>query len=243
MKKMIIGGICIIVTLFSGVGLESFKQKDSKNQNTVVETKEEDIATNEVGNQVAIEETKEETNEEQTNKVDFLEQNENIDTTTENKQPQNVKNTDSKNEEKKLTTTNTNSDKEELKPTSNTNQKQEEQKPKVNDNKENTKQEQKTEEYIYNKDATNKLIADIDEIAKRNKDLWDANGGKLYSIEKCENLVGQNYMYPYSYAQVEGKVLNVYSVKFLVYAVDYKRNGFATETRYYIDIAKFENKK
>ena len=75
MKKMIVGGICIIVTLFSGVGLESFKQKDSKNQNTVVETKEEDIATNEVGNQVVIEETKEETNEEQTNKVDFLEQN------------------------------------------------------------------------------------------------------------------------------------------------------------------------
>ena len=39
--------------------------------------------------------------------------------------------------------------------------------------------------------------------------------------------------------QLEGIVLNVFSVKFLVYAVDYKRTGFTTQTRYYIDIAEY----
>ncbi len=43
-------------------------------------------------------------------------------------------------------------------------------------------------------------------------------------------------MFPYNYKQVEGKGLNVFPVTFLVYAVDYKKTGFATETRYYIDI-------
>ena len=42
------------------------------------------------------------------------------------------------------------------------------------------------------------------------------------------SLVGKNYMYPYSFSQIEGKVLNVYSVTFLVYAADYKKTGFPT---------------
>lgn len=106
---------------------------------------------------------------------------------------------------------------------------------------ESQKVEQKPkEEYIYNDTATKKLINDINTIAKRNPDLWGANGEKLYNIKTSKNLIGKNYMSPYSYGQVEGKVLNVYSVTFLVYAVDYKKTGLATETRYYIDITNFQ---
>ena len=98
------------------------------------------------------------------------------------------------------------------------------------------------EEYIYNNTETLRLINDIDEIAKRNPSLWREDGSKKYEIDVSANLIGKNYMSPYSKGQLEGMVLNVYSVKFLVYAVDYKKPGFATQTRYYIDIAEYENK-
>ena len=98
------------------------------------------------------------------------------------------------------------------------------------------------EEYIYNSTETKRLIDDIDEIAKRNSSLWNKDGSKKYEIEIASSLVGGNYMYPYSKAQLEGIVLNVFSVKFLVYAVDYHKTGFATETRYYIDIAEYSSK-
>lgn len=98
------------------------------------------------------------------------------------------------------------------------------------------------EEYIYNSTETKRLIDDIDEIAKRNSSLWNKDGSKKYKIEITSSLVGGNYMHPYSKPQLEGIVLNVFSVKFLVYAVDYHKTGFATETRYYIDIAKYSSK-
>ena len=60
---------------------------------------------------------------------------------------------------------------------------------------------------------------------------------KLYKIEKAESLVGQNYMYPYRKQHVAGVVLNVFPVKFLVYAIDVEKDGFTKETRYYIDVA------
>lgn len=93
------------------------------------------------------------------------------------------------------------------------------------------------EKITYNKDATQQLIDDIDEFAKQNPSLWDKNGNKLYKIEKAESLVGQNYMYPYRKQQVAGVVLNVFPVKFLVYAIDVEKDGFIKETRYYIDVA------
>ena len=97
---------------------------------------------------------------------------------------------------------------------------------------------QETKEKItYNKDATQQLIDDIDELAKQNPSLWDKNGNKLYKIEKAESLVGQNYMYPYRKQHVAGVVLNVFPVKFLVYAIDVEKDGFTKETRYYIDVA------
>lgn len=93
------------------------------------------------------------------------------------------------------------------------------------------------EKITYNKDATQQLIDDIDELAKQNPSLWDKNGNKLYKIEKAESLVGQNYMYPYRKQHVAGVVLNVFPVKFLVYAIDVEKDGFTKETRYYIDVA------
>ena len=110
------------------------------------------------------------------------------------------------------------------------------QKTQSNNTEEKNKEEKITEEYIYNDTATKKLINDINEIAKKNPDLWGTDEKKLYSIKVSRSLLGQNYMFPYNYKQVEGKVLNVFPVTFLVYAVDYKKTGFATETRYYIDI-------
>lgn len=98
------------------------------------------------------------------------------------------------------------------------------------------------EEYIYNNTETLRLINDINEIAKRNSALWREDGSKKYEIDVSANLIGKNYMSPYSKGQLEGIVLNVFSVKFLVYAVDYKKPGFETQTRYYIDIAEYENK-
>ncbi len=240
MRRMIIGSVCIIVILFSGIRLEEIEQNNDKNLNIVVKV-EECVVTAELENQVAIKEIKEETEVERTNIVDFLKENKNIDDTTKNDLKYESKKIDSKNEHKK--TTITKNDENGAEPTSTVNAKQNEERQKipVNNSKENTKQEQKTEEYIYNETATNKFIADINEIAKRNKELWGTDGKMLYSVEVCKSLIGENYMSPYNYSQVEGKVLNVYSVTFLVYAVDYKRTGFATETRYYIDITSFKN--
>lgn len=93
------------------------------------------------------------------------------------------------------------------------------------------------EKITYNKDATQQLIDDIDELAKQNPSLWDKNGNKLYKIEKAESLVGKNYMYPYRKQHVAGVVLNVFPIKFLVYAIDVEKDGFTKETRYYIDVA------
>lgn len=116
--------------------------------------------------------------------------------------------------------------------------KEEHKMPKEEIRKEEIKVETK-EKIEYNKDATQQLIDDIDEFAKRNSSLWDANGNKLYQIEKSESLVGQNYMSPYRKQQVAGVVLNVFPVKFLVYAIDIEKDGFTKETRYYIDVANY----
>lgn len=116
--------------------------------------------------------------------------------------------------------------------------KEEQKKPEEETQKEKINVETK-EKIEYNKDATQQLIDDINEFAKQNPSLWDANGNKLYKIEKSESLVGQNYMSPYRKQQVAGVVLNVFPVKFLVYAIDIEKDGFTKETRYYIDVANY----
>lgn len=101
------------------------------------------------------------------------------------------------------------------------------------------KEEKIVDEYVYNSAETQRLIADVNEIAKRNPDLWGANGEKLYTIEISSSITGTNYMSPYRKGMIEGIVLNVFPVKFLVYAQDHIKTGYTTETRYYIDIANY----
>jgi len=237
--------VCVVTVLFSGGVIKNIITQKEENQDTVVGTTEE--VQKEEGNvsNEEISESMEDINNETANEINNQEQANNTENIIvgENKiitdRGQNDK--DTKKENPKPTTTSTGNQNQEDKGTSNqVKQNQETQKTQANQNKEPAKVEKITEEYIYNDTETKRLISDIDTIAKRNPDLWGANGEKLYNIEKCSSLVGKNYMYPYSYSQIEGKVLNVYSVTFLVYAVDYKKTGMATQTRYYVDITNFK---
>lgn len=232
-KKIVFEIICVAIIIFEGYLVNQTIQEDVKQENAV-ETKEETIAQEESNE---LEETEEEqaiNESEEIEEVDFLEQS-NIDNTakTEEKKTETQINNESQtNYDSQTNNTST------MQNENNTNE-QNAQKKEEDKKQETPQVQQITEEYIYNDTATDELIEDIDEIAKKNPDLWGKNGEKLYKIEECPSLVGKDYMYPYSYSQLEGKVLNVYSVTFLVYVVDYKKTGFATETRYYIDITKY----
>ncbi len=235
--------VCVVTVLFSGGVIKNIITQKEEKQDTVVETEEildegKDVNIEEIAE--AIEDTSTETtseinNQEQTNNSEDMIQNEiKKDTDTIKK------GNDTKKENPKPTTTNTGNQKQENKGTSNqVKLNQDVQKTETNNNKEPAKAEKITEEYIYNDTETKRLMADIDTIAKRNPDLWGKNGEKLYKIQKSPSLVGKNYMYPYSFSQIEGKVLNVYSVTFLVYAADYKKTGFPTQTRYFVDIINY----
>lgn len=132
--------------------------------------------------------------------------------------------------------------KDNTKDSSSSNNKQEES-SKVTNNQETTTNKEETstpkEKITYNDTATQKLIQDIDDIAKRNKDLWGENSEKRYKIQISSSLVGGSYMCPYRKAQVEGIVLNSYPVTFLVYAVTYQKTGFQDEVRYYISVTNY----
>lgn len=233
-KKIVFEIICVAIILLEGCFASQPIQEEAIQENAV-ETKEETIAQEEASE---LEETEDEraiNENEEIEKVDFLEQSKNIDNTAkvEDKKPESqIKNETQNSCDSKTNTTNTKQNEK------NTNE-QNTQKKEENKKQETAQVQQITEEYIYNDTATKKMMNDIDTIAKKNPDLWGKNGEKLYKIQKCPSLVGKNYMYPYSYAQLEGQVLNVYPVTFLVYAIDYKKTGFATETRYYIDITNY----
>lgn len=235
--------VCVVTVLFSGGVIKNIITQKKEKEDTVVETEEilnekENVIDEEIAE--AIEDTSNETTSEINNQGQ--------DNNTENIIEKEIKKTtdtvkkdnDTKKGNPKPTTTNTGNQKSENKRTSNqVKPNQEVQKTETNNNKEPAKSEKITEEYIYNDTETKRLISDIDTIAKRNPDLWGKNGEKLYKIQKSPSLVGKNYMYPYSFSQIEGKVLNVYSVTFLVYAADYKKTGFPTQTRYFVDIANY----
>ena len=206
--------VCVVTVLFSGGVIKNIITQKEEKQDTVVETEEildegKDVNIEEIAE--AIEDTSTETtseinNQEQTNNSEDMIQNEiKKDTDTIKK------GNDTKKENPKPTTTNTGNQKQENKGTSNqVKLNQDVQKTETNNNKEPAKAEKITEEYIYNDTETKRLMADIDTIAKRNPDLWGKNGEKLYKIQKSPSLVGKNYMYPYSFSQIVGKVLNVY---------------------------------
>lgn len=224
LTKFIASIICIVTMMISSQMLEEPKQSEEVYENKIAQ------------NNVIVEETTNEvenaTNEVQENKNETV--NNTVNSTIEKKNEV-VTITNTKKQEVKETSNQGKEQKEELKQEESTQTIKKE----VQEEKTKEVNQESKEEYIYNDAETKKIIADINEIAKRNPELWGENGEKQYKVEICSSLVGKNYMSPYKKSQVEGIVLNVFPVKFLVYAIDYERTGFTTETRYYIDIAEY----
>ena len=102
---------------------------------------------------------------------------------------------------------------------------------KKEDTNENTK-----ETIDYNASESQRMVNDIKLIAKQNEFLWDSSGNPLFKVEISKSALNGEYMYPYSKERLEGKVLNVFPVKFLVYVVDVQKPGFQKEMKYYISI-------
>lgn len=235
LTKFIASIICIVTMMITSKTLEEPKQLEEVYENTVVQS---NVMLEETNNEVEnttyeVQEAKNETVNNTVNST-IKKKNEEV-TITNTKQEEKV-------EEVKETSSQEKEQKAEPKKEQKKEQKKEEStqtiKKEVEEKTKEVKQEPK-EEYIYNDAETKKIIADINEIAKRNPELWGENGEKQYKVEISSSLIGQNYMSPYKKSQVEGIVLNVFPVKFLVYAIDYERAGFTTETRYYIDIAEY----
>lgn len=243
MLKKVIISICTtivlsIVGVASVVDVENKEVKsDTENQITLNETNEiTDVALTETETSNEVEEVVQENIEKS--------QNSNNENTLKQENTSSKKNNVSKsNEEKKSGETIVKDiTKSNSKDTSSSNNKQEES-SKDTSNQETTNNKEETsipkEKITYNDTATQKLIQDIDDIAKRNKDLWGENSEKRYKIKISSSLVGGNYMCPYRKAQVEGIVLNSYPVTFLVYAVTYQKTGFQDEVRYYISVTNY----
>lgn len=243
MLKKVIISICTtivlsIVGVASVVDVENKEVKsDTENQITLNETNEiTDVALTETETSNEVEEVVQENIEKS--------QNSNNENTLKQENTSSKKNNVSKsNEEKKSGETIVkDTTKSNTKDTSSSNNKQEES-SKDTSNQETTNNKEETsipkEKITYNDTATQKLIQDIDDIAKRNKDLWGENSEKRYKIQISSSLVGGSYMCPYRKAQVEGIVLNSYPVTFLVYAVTYQKTGFQDEVRYYISVTNY----
>ena len=245
MLKKVIISICTtivlsIVGVASVVDVENKEVKsDTENQITLNETNEiTDVALTETETSNEVEEVVQENIEKSQNSNNentLKQENTNTGGTKTNNSNQSNQNK-GKNEELEKST---NEDSTKEKPNNN---KQEDNQT-ITSNQETTNKKEEIsipkEKITYNDTATQKLIQDIDDIAKRNKDLWGENSEKRYKIQISSNLLGGNYMCPYRKAQVEGIVLNSYPVTFLVYAVTYQKTGFQDEVRYYISVTNY----
>lgn len=238
LKKIIIGIVTtIICSVIGGVEYINLKTDNSVGdenvsnivqENKIDETFEKEV--NELNNEensnfVAVEDKNENigSKEKQTDNNKVTEPIKEKSSVTSNKKTNVAKQSTDENKNTKVTK------KEEVKDTT-------DEEKTINNTEEVKKQ---TEEIIYNSTATNQLINDINELAKENKNLWGANSEKLYKIKISNSLVGKNYISPYNKDRISGIVKNTYPVTFLVYAIDYNKPGFATQTRYYIDITEY----
>ena len=244
MLKKVIISICTTVVL-SIVGVASVVdignkevKSDTENQNTLNETNAiSDVVETKASNE-SEELPEQNTKESQSSSEQNTLKQENTNT----KETKTNNTNQSKEEKEDGKTIVKNATKDSTKNSSSNKGKQEES-SKVTNNQEtitNKEELNKPKEKItYNDTATQKLIQDIDDIAKRNKDLWGENSEKRYKIKISSSLVGGSYMCPYRKAQVEGIVLNSYPVTFLVYAVTYQKTGFQDEVRYYISVTNY----
>ena len=245
MLKKVIISICTtivlsIVGVASVVDVENKEVKsDTENQITLNETNEiTDVALTETETSNEVEEVVQENIEKSQNSNNentLKQENTNTGGTKTNNSNQSNQNK-GKNEELEKST---NEDSTKEKPNNN---KQEDNQT-ITSNQETTNKKEEIsipkEKITYNDTETKRLIQDIDDIAKRNKDLWGENSEKRYKIQISSSLLGGNYMCPYRKAQVEGIVLNSYPVTFLVYAVTYQKTGFQDEVRYYISVTNY----
>lgn len=244
MLKKVIISICTTVVL-SIVGVASVVdignkevKSDTENQNTLNETNAiSDVVETKASNE-SEELPEQNTKESQSSSEQNTLKQENTNT----KETKTNNTNQSKEEKEDGKTIVKNATKDSTKNSSSNKGKQEES-SKVTNNQETTNNKEETsipkEKITYNDTATQKLIQDIDDIAKRNKDLWGENSEKRYKIQISSSLVGGSYMCPYRKAQVEGIVLNSYPVTFLVYAVTYQKTGFQDEVRYYISVTNY----
>lgn len=100
-------------------------------------------------------------------------------------------------------------------------------------------QKSTTTENVYNASETQRMINDINTLAKQNEDLFDKNGNKLYKVQISKSATNGNYFSPYRTNQVEAVVANVGPCTFFVYAVDCKASGITPFTKYYITIGNY----
>jgi len=244
MLKKVIISICTTIVL-SIVGVVSVVDVGNKEAKSDVENQ---ISLNEI-NTIADETVTETSNEPEVSQEQNTEksQSSNDENTLKqentNTKETKINNTNQSKEEKENSKTIVkDTTKDNTKDTASSNNKQEES-SKVTNNQETTTNKEETniakEKITYNNTATQKLIQDIDDIAKKNKDLWGENSEKRYKIQISSSLVGGSYMCPYRKAQVEGIVLNSYPVTFLVYAVTYQKTGYQDEVRYYIGVTNY----
>ena len=192
-KKFFISIVTAIIVIISGTkSFKYFKDDNSVEENIVKET-----CTNEILSTDTVNEEVKENTEVENSVIEKIDDNKSEDGEVQinNKNKENKNNAVIKNDKSNnITVKNqTVQVKKEQKTTSNAEinnvekndtkmqekvSSQEPQKTQTNNTNEKDKEQKITEEYIYNDTATKKLINDINEIAKKNPDLWGSDGKK-----------------------------------------------------------------
>lgn len=229
-RKIFITIITTFIMVVTGSkGMHNLKTDNIvEDENIVKEANVEIPDNNTIDNEV--DESRDEDNSNM--EVDVLERNDNNNSKISNEPKVVIKNGESNVETKQYTKVENKDTKEVSNNTMQTTQTQKKEETiKQESNVESTK-----ESINYNASESQRMVNDINSIARENEFLWDSNGNPLFKVEISKSAMNGEYMYPYSKQRLEGKVLNVFPVKFLVYVVDVQRPGFQKEMKYYISI-------
>lgn len=229
-RKIFITIITTFIMVVTGSkGMHNLKTDNIvEDENIVKEANVEIPDNNTIDNEV--DESRDEDNSNM--EVDVLERNDNNNSKISNEPKVVIKNGESNVETKQYTKVENKDTKEVSNNTMQTTQTQKKEETiKQESNVESTK-----ESINYNASESQRMVNDIKSIAIENEFLWDSNGNPLFKVEISKSAMNGEFMYPYSKQRLEGKVLNVFPVKFLVYVVDVQRPGFQKEMKYYISI-------
>lgn len=229
-RKIFITIITTFIMVVTGSkGMHNLKTDNIVEDENIVEEANVEIPDNNtIDNEV--DESRDEDNSNM--EVDVLERNDNNNSKISNEPKVVIKNGESNVETKQYTKVENKDTKEVSNNTMQTTQTQKKEETiKQESNVESTK-----ESINYNASESQRMVNDINSIARENEFLLDSNGNPLFKVEISKSAMNGEYMYPYSKQRLEGKVLNVFPVKFLVYVVDVQRPGFQKEMKYYISI-------